>query len=98
MALSGRASAFIPERISSKSATKGVPIPLDPNAIGATTEPRLFEWTERDTLLYALGVGAGNQDLAFTTENSHYIDQQVLPTFAVIACPAFGAAALIGSV
>ena len=72
-------------------------MPLDPNAIGATTEPRLFEWTERDTLLYALGVGAGNQDLAFTTENSHDIDQQVLPTFAVIACPAFGAAALIGS-
>ena len=72
-------------------------MPLDPNAIGATTEPQLFEWTERDTLLYALGVGAGTQDLAFTTENSHDIDQQVLPTFAVIACPAFGAAGLIGS-
>ncbi len=72
-------------------------MPIDPNAIGAKTQPRLFEWTERDTLLYALGVGAGTQDLAFTTENSHDVDQQVLPTFAVIACPAFGSAALIGS-
>lgn len=40
-------------------------------------------------MLYALGVGAGAEDpldeLAFTTENSHGIDQKVLPTFAVIA-------------
>ena len=70
---------------------------IDPNAIGATTKPHLFEWTDRETLLYALGVGAGLDDLAFTTENSHDIEQQVLPTFAVIACPAFGAAGKIGS-
>ena len=53
------------------------------------TEPHAFEWTDRDTLLYALGVGCGIADLAFTTENSHDIPQQVLPTYAVIACPAF---------
>jgi acyl dehydratase len=70
---------------------------LDPKAIGATTEPRLFEWTDRDTLLYALGVGAGLDDLAFTTENSHDIPQQVLPTYTVIACSGFEAAAHIGS-
>lgn len=70
---------------------------IDPSAIGAVTEPMLFEWTDRDTLLYALGVGAGVDDLAFTTENSHGIPQQVLPTYAVICCPAFGAAGLIGS-
>jgi acyl dehydratase len=70
---------------------------LDPTAIGARTEPRLFEWTDRDTLLYALGVGAGTQDLAFTTENSHDIPQQVLPTYAVIACSGFEAAANIGT-
>ena len=70
---------------------------IDPSAIGAVTDPMLFEWTDRDTLLYALGVGAGLQDLAFTTENSHEIDQQVLPTYAVICCPAFGAAGKIGS-
>jgi acyl dehydratase len=70
---------------------------IDPTAVGATTKPHLFEWTDRETLLYALGVGAGLDDLAFTTENSHDIEQQVLPTFAVIACPAFGAAGMIGS-
>ena len=59
---------------------------LDPSAIGAVTEPQLYEWTERDTMLYALGVGAGTEDLSFTTENSHDIAQQVLPTFAVICC------------
>ncbi|OOK67272.1 peroxisomal multifunctional enzyme type 2 domain protein [Mycobacterium kansasii] len=66
---------------------------IDPGAVGAVTEPMLFEWTDRETLLYALGVGAGTEDLSFTTENSHGIAQQVLPTYAVICCPAFGAAA-----
>ena len=70
---------------------------IDPSAIGAVTEPKLYEWTDRDTLLYALGVGAGTEDLAFTTENSHDIPQQVLPTFAVICCMGFAAAPLVGS-
>ncbi|MGI9162482.1 MAG: MaoC/PaaZ C-terminal domain-containing protein [Mycobacterium sp.] len=70
---------------------------IDPSAVGAVTEPRIFEWTDRDTLLYALGVGAGTGDLAFTTENSHEVPQQVLPTFAVICCTGFAAAPLVGS-
>jgi acyl dehydratase len=69
---------------------------IDPDAIGAVTEPTLFEWTDRDTMLYALGVGAGIDDLSFTTENSHDITLQTLPTYAVICCPAFGAAGKIG--
>jgi acyl dehydratase len=72
-------------------------MPINPNAIGARTAAQPFEWTDRETLLYALGVGAGTQELAFTTENSHDIEQQVLPTYAVIACPAWGAAAEVGS-
>ncbi|WP_319456516.1 MULTISPECIES: MaoC family dehydratase [unclassified Mycobacterium] len=72
-------------------------MPINPNAIGAKTAPQPFEWTDRETLLYALGVGAGTKDLAFTTENSHDTEQQVLPTYAVIACPAWGAAAEVGS-
>ena len=72
-------------------------MPIDPNAIGAKTKPNIFEWTDRDTLLYALGVGAGLEDLAFTTENSHDIPQQVLPTYAVIACLPFAAAGKIGT-
>src|SRR5829696_410107 len=90
-------SGRLTEQIASDSATKGVPMPIDPNAIGVRTEPRLFEWTDRDTLLYALGVGAVFQNLAFTTENSHDTPQQVLPTYAVIACLPFAAAGKIGS-
>ncbi|MGI5269793.1 MaoC/PaaZ C-terminal domain-containing protein [Nonomuraea sp. CA-218870] len=45
-------------------------------------------WTSTDAILYALGVGAGAEDplteLPFTTENSHDVSQQVLPTFAVM--------------
>jgi acyl dehydratase len=45
-------------------------------------------WTSADAILYALGVGAGAADplreLEFTTENSHGVPQQVLPTFAVV--------------
>ncbi|WP_409435022.1 MaoC/PaaZ C-terminal domain-containing protein [Mycobacterium sp. SMC-14] len=70
---------------------------LDPTAIGATADPMPFAWTERDTMLYALGVGAGTADLAFTTENSHDIPQQVLPTYAVICCMGFAAVGKIGT-
>ena len=63
-------------------------MPLNPDAVGATTEPVERSWSSTDCLLYALGVGAGQIDpldeLAFTTENTKGVDQQVLPTFAVI--------------
>ena len=46
-------------RLSSPSTTSGVrQWHIDPSAIGAVTEPQRYEWTERDTMLYALGVGA----------------------------------------
>lgn len=72
-------------------------MPINPNAVGEKTDPYQFDWTDRDTLLYAIGVGAGVDDLAFTTENSHEIEQQVLPTYAVIACSPFAAATKIGT-
>ncbi|MBB6379955.1 acyl dehydratase [Pseudonocardia eucalypti] len=56
------------------------------------------KWVDRDTLLYAVGVGAGLDELAFTTENSHGVDQQVLPTYAVIACGSLGAIGKVGDV
>ena len=71
-------------------------MPINPDAVGVSTAPQRFTWTERDTLLYALGVGCGTKDLAFTTENSHDIAQQVLPTYAVICCGAWGALGEIG--
>jgi acyl dehydratase len=46
------------------------------------------EWTSRDAMLYALAVGAGQDDctteLEFTTDNSEGIEQRVLPTFAAL--------------
>lgn len=56
--------------------------------IGKKTEGQPFSWDSKDALLYALSVGAGVPDptrnLSFTTENSRDIEQQVLPTFAVV--------------
>jgi hypothetical protein len=61
---------------------------IDPTAIGREGQPRERSWTSTDALLYAVGVGAGldqpDQELAFTTENSSGVTQQVLPTFAVL--------------
>jgi acyl dehydratase len=61
-------------------------MPIDPNAVGVTSGPREVSWSDRDTMLYAIGVGAGLDELAFTTDNSHGITQQVLPTYGVIIC------------
>ena len=72
-------------------------MPIDPSAVGAESGPVERSWTSKDALLYAVGVGAGSSELPFTTENSAGIDQQVLPTFAVIACSPFAAALQIGS-
>ena len=63
-------------------------MPLDHSVIGVESEPSDRSWTSSDTLLYALGVGAGVEELAFTTENSAGIRQRVLPTFAVLAAQA----------
>jgi len=63
-------------------------MPLNLDAVGRTSDPVETSWTSKDALLYALGVGAGQDDalreLEFTTENSHGVTQQVLPTFGVI--------------
>lgn len=53
---------------------------IDPSAVGATGGPVERSWTSKDALLYALGVGAGIDELQFTTEKA----QQVLPTMAVV--------------
>ena len=34
-------------------------MPLNPDAVGTTSEPAERSWTSKDALLYALGVGAG---------------------------------------
>jgi acyl dehydratase len=50
-------------------------------------------WTERDVILYALGVGAGQDELHLVYENS---DLVTLPTFGVV--PTFPAFAALGTV
>jgi acyl dehydratase len=62
-------------------------MPINPGATGATSKPLERSWTSKDSLLYALGVGAGTGELAFTTENTAGVVQQVLPTQAVVLMP-----------
>ncbi len=57
---------------------------INPDAVGSTSDPVEISWDSKDSLLYAVGVGAGLDELQFTTENSQDVDQQVLPTQAVI--------------
>jgi len=59
-------------------------VPINPDAVGSTSEPFNTSWTSKDALLYAVGIGAGAEELAFTTENTAGVDQQVFPTFAVV--------------
>jgi len=64
-------------------------MPLNPDAVGTVSEPAEATWTSKDSLLYALGVGAGATDptgfeLEFTTENSDGIEQMALPTMPVV--------------
>jgi len=60
-----------------------MPVTLD--IVGKTMTPLTFEYTDRDVILYALGVGAG-------TDEPQYVYEQglkVIPTFGVV--PAFPA-------
>lgn len=60
-------------------------MPLNPEAVGATGDVRTISWNSKDALLYAVGIGAGSDDLPFSTENTSGVDQVVFPTFAVVA-------------
>jgi acyl dehydratase len=59
-------------------------MPINPDAVGTESEPVTASWTSKDALLYAVGIGAGTGELAFTTENTSGVDQVVFPTFAVV--------------
>ena len=72
-------------------------MPINPDAVGTRSQPTRSAWTSRDSLLYALGVGAGLDELQFTTENTMNVEQRVLPTQAVVLPSLSGAFANIGS-
>jgi acyl dehydratase len=59
-------------------------MPLDPDSVGSKGEPIEVGWDSKDCLLYAVGIGAGTDELAFTTENTDGVDQLVFPTFPVV--------------
>lgn len=65
-------------------------MPLNLDIVGVESDPVERSWTSKDSLLYALGVGAGTDELAFTTENSAGIEQQVFPTYAVLLAQSTG--------
>lgn len=70
---------------------------LNPDSVGAVGDKRTISWNSKDALLYAVGIGAGQSELQFTTENTKNIPQLVYPTFAVVAgsgSPPSGASAL----
>jgi acyl dehydratase len=53
-------------------------------------------WGSKDALLYAVGIGAGHEELAFTTENSKDVEQLVFPTFPVVI--GWGRGSAMGSI
>jgi acyl dehydratase len=57
---------------------------LDLTVIGKKTAPQVFEYTWKDVVLYALGVGARADELEYVYENAPG-GLQVLPSFCVIA-------------
>lgn len=59
-------------------------MPLNPDAVGTATDPIKASWSSDDALLYAVSVGGGTGELAYTTENTRGLDQEVLPTFPVV--------------
>ena len=74
---------------------------IDPNAVGAASNPTERSWGYRDSLLYAVGIGAGAEDpfgseLEFTTNNSKEVEQLTFPTQGVVI--GFGAGGAIGKV
>jgi acyl dehydratase len=61
---------------------------IDMNIVGESLGSILRKWDADDAILYALGVGAGassgGTELAYTTENSEGVPQQVLPSYAAV--------------
>jgi acyl dehydratase len=53
---------------------------INPAAVGSSSGPVERSWNSKDCLLYALGVGAGLEELQFATEKN----QKVLPTMPVV--------------
>ena len=73
-------------------------MPLNPDAVGTESEPAEISWTSKDALLYAVSIGAGAGELAFTTENTNGVRQQVFPTFPVVMGYGSGGRSVMASI
>ncbi len=56
---------------------------VDLSVIGTRTEPIVFEYSWKDVVLYNIGIGADEKDLAFVYENAPG-GLKVLPSFCVV--------------
>ena len=68
----------------SRSTGQGEPNAHQPGRRRRHIRSRRCRWTSKDALLYAVGIGAGTNELAYTTENTNGVEQQVFPTFPVV--------------
>lgn len=59
-------------------------MPMNLDAVGTVFRESEASWTPDDCMLYALGVGAGLDELEFVTENTAGRPLRVLPTFPVV--------------
>jgi len=57
---------------------------LNVDCVGATSSPTTREWTQRDSVIYALGVGCGPDELAFCTDDTRDTPLRALPTMPVV--------------
>lgn len=64
-------------------------MPVTPDHIGMQGAMTPRQWTSAEALLYAVAVGAGQDEpaseLAYTTENAEGLDQRVVPSFICVA-------------
>jgi len=77
-------------------------MPINPDAVGTRSDPTESSWRSKDGLLYAVGVGAGQDPLSeterpFFSENSIDTTQRILPTMVVTVPDVSGAFRAIGS-
>ena len=57
---------------------------LNPAAVGSVGEPYEISWTSKDSLLYAVSLNIGSEQLQYVTENSTGVVQKALPTMPVV--------------
>jgi hypothetical protein len=57
---------------------------LNHDCAGAVSSPDSSTWTSLDSVIYALGVGAGPAELVFATDETRGVEPRALPTMAVV--------------